>query len=759
MNKQSIKTFLLVLVCILAAASAVAQTQQGVVKTRSRQKGVPGTPLPGALVQVKGRNPATCAAGGKFSVPVPGGKYYLQSATKKGYVLLDPDILLKPYTYSTNDLVILMETPEQKNDDVQNAVRKIRKTMKEQVAAKESRIEELMEQNRITLQQYNEAMQALDEEQKRNGDLISEMAERYAMVDYDQIDEFNQQVTELILEGELTRADSLLRTKGDVDSRLAAVQREEEAQAAEAAELTRRQQALDASRAGTQAKKNDIAQDCYNYYNMFVLNMQPDSALHYIERRADIDPHNFYWQLDAIKYCLVRGLTQRADGRLQALLQEVRGLAAENPAEHEANLAWTLEHAATLLTGRQGQENRATGYFQEAVGIYERLADEEPQVYRPYVAEVLNNLAQNYPACSDRLARCESMLQQALDIYWQFAQDDTRAYIPRVADVQNNMAQLYEQEQQYDKSEQCYKQALGIYNRLAETSPNIFTPNVAATLNNLSALYYRSGNDGEQTLLQALDIYRRLYKDNPQLYGPQLAVALNNLSFQYYGQERDEEGEQAFNEEIDIYRQIMADNASEYKPMLARRLYDQAIRLYQNDRMEQSLPLFNESLEMYRDLAKLNPDAYKTEVPKLLRNLATAYDKMNRLAEAGKMYQEELAINQELARQDPSRYNADVARSYGNLSNHALLMKDFGKAIDLAQKGLAVDGTRKFIQANLAAAYLFSGEMALAEEIYTRYKAELHDVFLDDLQQFSELGIIPKERLDDVRHIRQLLAK
>lgn len=746
------------LICTFAALNTVAQTQQGLVKTRSRQKGVPGTPLSGALVQVKGRNPVTSAAGGKFAVPVPSGKFYLQSASKQGYVLLDPDVLLRSYTYSTNQLVIVMETPEQKNDDVQNAVRKIRKTMKEQIKNKEDRIEELMEQNQITLQQYNEAMQALDEQRKRNGDLISEMAERYALVDYDQIDEFNQRVTDLILEGELTRADSLLRSKGSVDSRLAEVQREEAALDAEAAELARRQQHLDAGRAGTQAKKNELAQDCYSYYNMFVLNMQPDSALHYIERRASIDPDNFHWQMDAIKYCLVRGLTGRADDHLQQVLQQVRGLAHENPEEYEPYLAWTLQHAATLLASRETQDSRTIGYFQEAANIYGKLAEENPQIYLPYQAEVLNNLAMSYPDCDDRLARCESLFLQALDIYWHFAQDDTRAYINRVADVQNNMAQLYEQEQQYDKSEQCYQQALGIYSRLAESNPKTYNPNVAATLTNLSALYYRSNGDGEQPLLKALDIYRQLHKDNPLQYGPQMAVALNNLSFQYYGQGRDDEAGKAFNEEMDIYRQLATDNAGEYKPMLARRLYDQAIRLYQDEQMEQSEPLFKESLEMYRDLAKTNP-AYQVEVPKLLRNLATALDKMNRLPEAGKMYQEELAINQELARQDPSRYNADVARSYGNLSNHALLMKDFDKAIDLANKGLAVDGTRKFIQANLAAAYLFSGQTAQAEEIYTRYKTELHDVFLDDLQQFSELGIIPKERLDDVRRIRQLLAK
>jgi len=756
------KNLILSLICIFATLTVVGQTQQGYVKTKGRRtntRAVAGTPLAGASIQVKGCNTVVSSTGGKFSIAIPSKKYYLQSVKKQGYVLIDNDILLKSYNYSSNPLVIVMETPEQKNDDVKSAERKIRRTMQRKIDAMEDSIEALMDRFEITQQQYREAMQAVDEERRRNGELISEMAERYAQIDYDQLNEFDQQIEDLILDGDLTQAFSLLRSKGSVDSRLAEVQREEAEQAAEAAELARRQQNLEASRAGTSAKKNDLAQDCYNYYKMFVLDMQPDSALHYIEKRASIDPQNFHWQLDAINYCLKRGLSQKADARLQQVLQRMRQLASENPEEYQPGLAWALEHAATLLTGHQPQDSRAMGYFQEAAGIYEKLAEDNPQIYQTYLAEVLNNFAMNYPDRRDRLAQCEPLFEQALNIYWQFAQEDARAYIPRVADVQNNMAQLYDQERQFDKSEQCYQQALGIYSKLAQSSPKIYNPNVAATLNNLSALYYRNGRDGEQTLLQALDIYRQLDQEDPQLYGPMMAAALNNLSVQYYSEGRDDEGEKACNEALDVFRRIAQDNASDYKPMLAQHLYEHAIRLYKDERLEQSEPLFKESLSIYRDLVKTDPATFQPEVAKVLRNLATTYDNLNRLPEGEKMYQEELEINLALAQREPSLYNDDVARSYGNLSNHALLMKDFNKAIDLANKGLAVDDSRLFIHANLAAAYLFLGETARAEEIYRRYKSQLHDMFLDDLEVFSTLGIIPKERQADVERIRHLLAE
>ena len=86
-------------------------------------------------------------------------------------------------------------------------------------------------------------------------------------------------------------------------------------------------------------------------------------------------------------------------------------------------------------------------------------------------------------------------------------------------------------------------------------------------------------------------------------------------------------------------------------------------------------------------------------------------------------------------------------------------MKDWDLAIDLASKGLAIDDSKLFIHANLTAAHLFKGETEQALEIYTRYKSQLRDAFLDDLEQFSALGIIPVERLDDVNRVRQLLSQ
>ena len=51
----------------------------------------------------------------------------------------------------------------------------------------------------------------LYEEQESNEQLISEMAKRYSELNYDQLDEFYRQVSSFIEDGELVKADSMLR--------------------------------------------------------------------------------------------------------------------------------------------------------------------------------------------------------------------------------------------------------------------------------------------------------------------------------------------------------------------------------------------------------------------------------------------------------------------------------------------------------------------------------------------------------------------
>ena len=216
------------LICIwavfLLAATAFAQTQQGFVKTKGRMvngQHIPGQGLNGATVSIKGCTPVLVNSNdGSFSFPIPAQTFMVQQVQKKGYELVDADALKKSYTYSANPICLVMETPEQQTQDQLDSERKIRRTLQRQLQQREDELEALKEAHGITLEEYQKALQQLYADQENNEKLIAEMAKQYAQMDYDQMDELNQRISDAILNGRLTEADSLLRSKGNLKSRV-----------------------------------------------------------------------------------------------------------------------------------------------------------------------------------------------------------------------------------------------------------------------------------------------------------------------------------------------------------------------------------------------------------------------------------------------------------------------------------------------------------------------------------------------------------
>lgn len=185
-----------------------------------------------------------------------------------------------------------METPDTQTADKLAAERKIRRTLQKTLQQREDEIEQLKAENKISQQEYQQKLQELYSSQEKNEKFISDMAERYSKLDYDQVNGFNRRISELILNGELARADSLINSKGDIHSRKAALQHHQDANAEEEKELAQRQENLSKSRAYTQKELEDLAQDCYHKYEIFKMDFQNDSAAYYLEFRAELDTIN-----------------------------------------------------------------------------------------------------------------------------------------------------------------------------------------------------------------------------------------------------------------------------------------------------------------------------------------------------------------------------------------------------------------------------------------------------------------------------------
>ena len=280
----------------LTLTQASTQAQRGYVKTRGRlaKDGsvIAGTRLSGATVTVRGGNNVVSGANGAFSLQVPSNKFYLQNVRKNDYVLCDPDVLKKQYDYSSNDLILVMEEKQQQARDLCQARDDIRGNLYAQYQRQAKKLKALLEEKKIREEEYIRQKNHLDSLQDSNEQLIAQMATRYAQIDYDQLDEFTLKVKQLIYNGELTRADSLLKTRGNLRADVEDFHRFQQLNDAKRMEQQRRDSLQ-------KQRMNELAQRCYSQFEVFKGMHNVDSARVYIELRASVDTTNVEWQIDA----------------------------------------------------------------------------------------------------------------------------------------------------------------------------------------------------------------------------------------------------------------------------------------------------------------------------------------------------------------------------------------------------------------------------------------------------------------------------
>ena len=293
-NKKTLLTFCLIIAALFC--NAQNKEQEGLVKTRGRLDNdgnvIHGVVISDASIILKGGNSTLSDKKGEFSILLPSDNFYLQNVQKEGYVVVDQDVLSKQYSYSRNPLVLTMETPTQQLKDKIETTKIIRESLKMQLQEKQDEIERLKNEMKISEEEYLQSFQKLLDEQTENEKLISEMAERYSKIDFDQLDDFYRTVSRYILNGELTKADSMLNSRGNIDSDIESLNQLKDANAKERADLTKRQKKLEKSEAIAQHQLEELARRCYSKYEIFKMQHQNDSALCYLEKRASLDTMN-----------------------------------------------------------------------------------------------------------------------------------------------------------------------------------------------------------------------------------------------------------------------------------------------------------------------------------------------------------------------------------------------------------------------------------------------------------------------------------
>ena len=548
----------LLLMCCVAVVMC-AQTQQGYVKTKGRLGNngttIAGIRLSGATITVKGGNAVVSSRNGTFSLSIPNNSYFLQSVQKQGYVLTDPDVLLKQYTYSKNPLVLVLETPDQQMDDRLAAERKIRRTLQRQLQEKEDEIESLKEQHKLSEDAYRKQLQELYAQQESNDKLINEMVDRYSKMDFDEIDEFNRRISSLILEGRLTEADSLLNTKGNIDSRTAALRQHQEANALERQEINRRQKRLAKSEALAQQELEDLARDCYSKYEIFKMQYQNDSAAHYIAIRASLDTTNVVWQDEAAKmyqlflcdyatalqYCqrsLRHNIEQKGENSASVgMCYQNIGIMYKAMQQYDKAME-CFQKALSILTSANGQPqdiadaNIFIGTIYEGKGDYATALDHGLKAYDLLKTldhpkrEIMNRaytFVGNVYSDTGDYVHAEEYMQMAVE----HAEKEFDEYTDERGVTYQNLGRIKKLQQHFDEAMVLYQKSLHIYQ-------TIFGENHEATASIYSLIatcLIDSGKNDEATpyLQKALAVFQHVYGEQ----SIQVALCYQNVAVNY----------------------------------------------------------------------------------------------------------------------------------------------------------------------------------------------------------------------------------
>ncbi len=234
---------------------------------------------------------------------------------------------------------------------------------------------------------------------------------------------------------------------------------------------------------------------------------------------------------------------------------------------------------------------------------------------------------------------------------------------------------------------------------------------------------------------------------------------LNNLGNLHSNLNNYPQAEKEYNEALSIRRKLAETNPDVYLPDVAMSLNNLGILHSDLNNYPQAEKEYNEALEIYRKLAETNPDVYLPYVARSLNNLGDLYG-------AQKLYKKAIACYEELENSFKKIFqNNQIAPICGSISYYYLLLSEFSKSKEYAEKGLSFDPSQKWINTNLITALLFLGEYEKAEQITKEIMNEewngkkLKEFILEDFAEFEQAGIIPENAQSNVNKLKELLAK
>ena len=649
--------FVLLFISLLFATIGFAQTQHGYVKTRGRldSKGnlIPGQGLKGALISIKDHTQVLVESdNGAFSFPVPNKLFCVDSVRKNGYQLVDMDFCYKTRNYSSTPLDILMEIPGQSIEDYMEDFNRINASQQAMINQLRSEVRQLKAQNKINEEEYSRRLAEIAEMQSESQKLVSEMAERYSKMDWDRLDDFNRQIGWLILNGELIKADSLIKSKGSMEKRSAELDQLHQANTEVRADLEK-------SEAVEAKKLEDFAADCYNLFEICKLRHDNDSAAYWLELRASKDTTNVDWQIVTEQF-----ITEYTADYNKALLYSQLALRqAIKQCGEQSSMASTAYGNIGAVYWYQGDFDKALEYSNKALTIQKSVQGES----HIDVGGSYNNIGTLYYSKGD-YGKALEYNEKSLVIRESVMGENH----PNVADCYNNIGLVYYDQGDYDK-------ALEYSNRALTIRESVFGkdhPDVASSYHSIGSVCCEQGdyNKALEYLNNALIIRKSVFGENH----PNVAGCYNNIGLVY-----DRQGN--YNKALEYCKRALTIRESvlgKDHPDVATSYNNIGLVYCEQGDYNKALEYYNKALTIMKSvLEEGHPN-----VAHCYNNIGLVYDRQGNYNKALEYCNKALIILKSVLGES----HPDVGLSYGQIGSLYYVQGDYGNALEYCNKALII---------------------------------------------------------------------
>lgn len=654
---------------IWVCATLNAQTQQGYVKTLGRPD-KKGEPLSGVSVRVKGEhNPVLSKEDGTLTLLLTGKKngdaYALQEVKKKGYELNETGVIGRQYAYSDKvPLTIVMVSSAQLQADKQRIENNAFKVAEKNYKAKLDFLESQKADNAISEEHYRKELLELQDKFEKYQLLIDGLAEHYAHVDYDELNDKEREINICIENGELEHADSLIRTMFDP---IDVLKRNKDALAQLNQKIAEANTIIDKANEDMAAVLKQQEKDAnylYQLYTIALSRFDNEKAGQYIKTRAELDTTNIKWQIDlAIFLSDYIGNYNDAIYIYRKALQYL--YRNKDNIEEDLSLCYTYIGDCYV---KMGNYSLAIDNYDKSLEVMNR-AVENKLIYPQsnYFARIYSRigLALNYKQMySESLAS----LVKALEICKTTTSLDSIAF----SEIYNNIGMVLKNMDNYQDALFYYKQSMDLVVNNNGAKP-LF---LASIYSNIGNAYYFSQDypNAMEYQKKGLAILRQVLDS----HHPKVADSYNDIGCTYKGMGNYPEALKYLMRALAIRKQIWG----ETHPSVAGSYHNIASVYYRQHDYSKAIDLYFKDLE----ISKVVSDIDSLHIASTLNNIGLIYSDNEDYNTALNFYDKALAINIMCKGHD----NDDVASNYNNIGLVYIYQSKLEEALEYFFKSLRI---------------------------------------------------------------------